>query len=245
MKAKSSLKFLFAVGALAAFGLATNTAHAVSVTIDSVTGTWSDVQGTPTGLIGVGSNQINWGTPFGGGQSGYRFVGVAPPPQGPYSAGTSFDLGTFTHFNQVILNGTSITGAALNLTITFESDLFSGQQTLTSQFVFTHNETPNIPTAQDPNCCADIVTAMTNVGGSTTFSSGGVDYIFAFTGFQQGGVNFTQFLSPENGTNQAVLHGSFVDPVGVPGPVVGAGLPGLVMACGGLLGWWRRRWQTA
>jgi hypothetical protein len=54
-----------------------------------------------------------------------------------------------------------------------------------------------------------------------------------------------QLIDPATGNPVAILNMTIRAASPVPGPVVGAGLPGLVAACGGLIAWWRRRRKIA
>jgi hypothetical protein len=64
---------------------------------------------------------------------------------------------------------------------------------------------------------------------------------FSTTGEEE----FSIYLGNQYGVSDALSLNFGGSATAVPGPVAGAGLPGLVFACGGVLAWWRRRKKIA
>jgi uncharacterized protein (TIGR03118 family) len=92
--------------------------------------------------------------------------------------------------------------------------------------------------AFDPLTGAFLGMIPINVGMGNT--AGGLWSLEFGTGGSNGSPTTLFFTDGINGEMDG-LFGA----ISVPGPIAGAGLPGLLLACGGLLGWWRRRKKTA
>ena len=227
-----------------AFGLL-GPALALGITIENSQGSWSNVVGGSSVEFYDGNQEVRWGTGVNGSgqeyKSGFRFDEGIPRPL-DVNAGEMFNIGDFTHYNNVIY-GSGPTSLDLTLTMYITG---ANPTPLNINFTFLFNETLNYPSSGSCNFtpgysepCPDIV-SFPNVYTDQTFALGGKTYTLELLGFSQdaGQSLVQQFITSEDAENVASLYGRFSE-VTTQTPE-----PGTVLLFGtglGALGVWRWR----
>ncbi|SES64643.1 THxN family PEP-CTERM protein [Thalassotalea agarivorans] len=205
----------------AAFCLPMYASAGLMVGVSNVTADWENPVGGISSIFDFAGDPtqpaIEWGvTDDDGDVSGYLFVLEDFPLE--VMTGEEFLFGTLFHANFPIQAGTAISQVDLSLTADIS---YNGDTVSRGPFSFTieHNETPNFCSPQ-PNCSDDLVDLPTVLPISpVAFAVGGNLFKFQVVGFKQvpdgedpADYALTpEFVSSENGVNNAQLYGKFID----------------------------------
>ncbi|MGD1900796.1 MAG: choice-of-anchor K domain-containing protein [Geitlerinemataceae cyanobacterium] len=222
----SSLAFC-AIGILSAAGaslLVAAPARAASFTVENITGTWTNVQGTVS-FSGTGTNQVRWGNSATTGEStsGFNFDSVTIAA--PLTSGTNFVLGELTHLNFPIFNPSS--GADFELAMDVNGTAIAFDYSFAIEETTNGGTCPSFQISGTP--CDDRITFSTDAA-QALFSDGGIDYTLELLGFSataDGLSPVSSFITQENQASSAFLVARFAasepidagdDPASTPEP---------------------------
>ena len=157
--------------------------------------------------------------------------------------------------NNVLQGNNAIAGAVTEVEINIGGIAQTVSVPFVSSLILNYNDNQNSSRAQ-----AEALTSSFSINtqlAENILGSAGGAFIprslttpYSFTGAGGVGTGFFRFTDTDGDITQALftptqVSMSQVAVAPVPGPMVGAGLPGLVMALGGLIAWRRRRMAAA